>query len=144
MIRSRLRNAKISAVHLVDKGDNPGARVTLFKRADSSTEHAEVNTPEQAYEAIQKIADTYSLSYTEALRSPSGQRIYQHTQQLYGVPEPEPISKQEESTAHLPDYLLQAAENISLEEGISVERAYGRIRKRYPHLAERYEAETAT
>ncbi len=38
--RSRLKNAKISSVHLVDKGDNPEAHCVMFKRApdDAITE----------------------------------------------------------------------------------------------------------
>lgn len=98
-------------------------------------------TARDSYGAIKKIAAKRNLTFEEATEQvPEAKAILmmvdEMTELLAEARSAEPVEK-----AAPPD-LAAAAVEIARDEGISTERAFGRISKRYPALAERYRAET--
>lgn len=159
MPRSRLRNVTINSVHLVDFGDNPEARFVMLKRrpepgiTDDEIENlieqeADISptptTQAEAYEQVRKLATENNITFTEALQSDVGRRIYEAALDLYADPadDADAVTKTA-AEDDAPSYLRQAAERIALRDNISTERAFGLISKQHPDLAERYRTENS-
>lgn len=156
--KRRLKDLSISSVHLVDKGDNPEARIMLYKNQATSDTETEVlakataaeiegqkiTTVEAAKEALLYIA---SLMHPDA---PSDEAaLFEYSKTAEGqdtirkvreadLPSAAPASLQKaeapkpQTAAH--GQLMAKAKEISEAEGVRPEIALGYAAARYPML----------
>jgi hypothetical protein len=159
--KRRLKDLSISSVHLVSEGDNPEARIALFKRQEDEAEidalaKATANEIEAAppSEAIATIeAAIVALKQIARQLNPDAESdeaaLFQYSQTVQGqqtiqkvkeadLPSAAPASLQKagapgpQTAAH--GQLIEKAKEISEAEGVRPEIALGYAANRYPML----------
>jgi hypothetical protein len=160
--KRRLKDLSISSVHLVSEGDNPEARIALFKRkedeaeidalAKATAEEIEAAPPSEAIATIEAAKE--ALLYIASLMRPDAPSdeaaLFEYSRTVEGqetiqkvreaeLPSRRDVEKAEGSEAPKPQtaahgQLIEKAKEISEAEGVRPEIALGYAAARYPML----------